>query len=82
MATVYRIINTLEEIGTLSRNDSFCFFDCCDCQWENGCRLEFEDGTILNLSAEQWSEIVRSGLQQCGYASGKNIKCMSPLESH
>jgi Fur family ferric uptake transcriptional regulator len=82
MATVYRMVNTLEEIGALNRNSPLCFFDCDGCECHNGCRLEFEDGTILSLSAEKWSEIVSAGLERCGYVSGKNIKCITPAEFH
>jgi Fur family ferric uptake transcriptional regulator len=82
MATVYRMVNKLEEIGVLSRNIPLCFLDCHGCRCDNGYRLEFEDGTSLTLSAEKWSEVVSIGLEQCGYMSGKNIKRITAVKFH
>jgi Fur family ferric uptake transcriptional regulator len=80
LATVYRMVNTLEEIGALSRNNQFCFADCDGHECNKGCRLEFEDGTILSLSGAKWNEVVSAGLERCGYKAGKNIKCITPAE--
>jgi Fur family ferric uptake transcriptional regulator len=82
MATVYRMVNTLEEIGALSRNSQLCFSDCDGCECDNGCQLEFEDGTILSLSGAKWREIVSAGLERCGYEPGKNIKRITSTEIH
>jgi Fur family ferric uptake transcriptional regulator len=82
MATVYRMVNTLEEIGALSRNSQLCFSDCDGCECDTGCQVEFEDGTVLSLSTAKWSEVVSTGLEQCGYESGKNIKRITSPEFH
>jgi Fur family ferric uptake transcriptional regulator len=82
MATVYRMVNTLEEIGALSRSSRLCFSDCDGCECDNGCQLEFEDGTTLSLSGAKWREIVSAGLERCGYEQGKNIKRITSTEIH
>jgi Fur family ferric uptake transcriptional regulator len=74
MATVYRMLHTLEEIGALNRNSQFGLSECGECECSHDCQLEFEDGTVLILPAKKWREVVKSGLEQCGYGQGKNIK--------
>lgn len=74
-ATVYRMINTLEEIGAISRNTMYhiaCSDECAD---ENPhCRIELTDGTKLQLDTSQWHEIVRLGLKASGFRSDARVK--------
>ena len=72
-ATVYRMINTLEDIGAISRNtmykiaaDEECPKDCSE---KKSCQIELADGTMLRLSPRQWEMIVASGLQACGFTN-------------
>jgi Fur family ferric uptake transcriptional regulator len=74
MATVYRMVSILEEIGAVSRNSVLGFPDCDRCRGNRDCRIEFEDGTVLSLPAEKWREVVETGLKQCGYGKGKSLK--------
>jgi Fur family ferric uptake transcriptional regulator len=73
MATVYRMVSILEEIGAVSRNSELGFKDCDRCGSNRDCRIELEDGTVLSLSAEKWKEVVEAGLKQCGYGNGKIV---------
>lgn len=66
-ATVYRMINTLEEIGAISRNTMY-HIACSDkCAENPHCRIELTDGTKLQLDTSQWHEIVRLGLKASGF---------------
>lgn len=72
-ATVYRMINMLEEIGAIDRKNMYRI-DCGeDQEQENGCTVEFEDHTVLHLSEKKWNQIVSSGLEACGYKKGKKV---------
>jgi Fur family ferric uptake transcriptional regulator len=81
IATVYRMVSTLEEIGAVSRNSVLGFPDCDRCGGNSDCRIEFEDGTVLSLSAEKWREVVETGLKQCGYGNGKSLKIVNEKKS-
>ena len=61
-ATVYRMVNTLEEIGAISRKNMYRI--TCDqgCEMENACTIEFDDNTIVELSSSKWNQIIQSGL--------------------
>jgi Fur family ferric uptake transcriptional regulator len=72
MATVYRMVHALEEIGALNRNGQFEIMDC-DSWCDQDCQLEFDDGTILVLPAEKWRDVIQAGLKQCGYGQEKNV---------
>lgn len=73
-ATVYRMINTLEEIGAISRKNMYKI-DCQrECDAENACTIELDDHTIIELSAQKWTQIIQSGLAACGYLNGQNVK--------
>ena len=48
-ATVYRMINTLEEIGAISRKNMYKI-DCSpQCRKENACTIEFDDDTMISF---------------------------------
>lgn len=79
-ATVYRMINTLEDIGAISRNSMYRI--TCDEECENkgecngACQIELTDGTKLEFTSHQWSQIVESGLKACGYGGTSAVKTM------
>ncbi|MCR4616966.1 MAG: transcriptional repressor [Lachnospiraceae bacterium] len=69
-ATVYRMINTLEDIGAISRKNMYriaCGTETCA---EKACTVTFEDGTILELSGAEWNKVIKSGLAAEGYKEG------------
>ena len=78
-ATVYRMINTLEEIGAISRKNMYKIACGGDCNMENVCTIEFDDGTVEELSARKWNQIIRTGLSACGYLEGKNLKSVTAM---
>ena len=65
-ATVYRMINTLEEIGAISRKNMYRI-SCEEGCKNQSCRIEFSDHTVCSFTPGMWNDIVRAGLQACGY---------------
>ena len=72
-ATVYRMVNTLEEIGAISRNNMYRVV-CGRRDEETAYEAEFADGTILRLSAGQWHQVILAGLDQCGYLGEQKLR--------
>ncbi|MDO5147602.1 MAG: transcriptional repressor [Eubacteriales bacterium] len=76
-ATVYRMINTLEEIGAISRKNMYrvsCEEDCREEEKKKVCTVEFEDEELCQLSDENWKTVVQEGMKACGYFKDKKIK--------
>ena len=72
-ATVYRMINTLEEIGAISRKNIYRV-DCSpECRKENACTIELDDGSVHHLSAKKWNSVIRAGLKSCGYLVDQRV---------
>ena len=72
-ATVYRMINTLEEIGAISRKNMYRV-DCSpECRKENACTIELDDGSVHHLSAKKWNSVIRAGLKSCGYLADQKV---------
>lgn len=74
MATVYRMVNTLEEIGAISRRNMYKIA-CSDCtDDEEACVIELEDDTVIRLSGKKWNSIISEGLSACGYTDGQAVR--------
>ena len=72
MATVYRMINALEEIGAISRKNMYRIESGENCA--GGCDIVLEDDTVFSMPKEKLDQIVRDGVRRCGYLSdGKKI---------
>lgn len=73
-ATVYRMVNTLEEIGAISRKNMYKIACGKECDMKNACTIELEDNTVIELSAKKWNQIIQSGLAACGYLNGQSVR--------
>lgn len=74
-ATVYRMVNMLEEIGAISRRNMYRIACGEKCDVERACRIELENGSEIELPAGDWHEVIRAGLVKCGYIKrGEKIK--------
>ena len=73
-ATVYRMINTLEEIGAISRKNMYKIACGNNCQVENAYTIEFDDDSVVELSARSWHEIIEKGLEACGFLGNRNLR--------
>lgn len=73
-ATVYRMINKLEEIGAISRRDVY-MINCdtkSDCK--DSCSIEFDDDTSISLSEKTWYDVIQEGLKACGYNCNGSVR--------
>ena len=76
-ATVYRMINILEEIGALSRKNMYKIACGSECEVKDACVIEFDDDTIIELSGKSWNQVIQSGLRVCGYSGGHKIRSVT-----
>lgn len=73
-ATVYRMVNKLEEIGAISRKNMYKIACGSGCEVENACTIEFDDDTVVELSAKKWHQVIKAGLAACGYSTDLNVR--------
>ncbi len=72
-ATVYRMVNTLEEIGAISRKNMYKVAYSESCSMEDACIVVLDDNTIHNLSAKNWNNVIKAGLIAYGYVNKQNV---------
>ena len=73
VATVYRMVNLLEEIGAISRKNMYKVAYSENCMMENACTIELDDGSVHHLSAKKWNSVIRAGLKSCGYLVDQRV---------
>ena len=73
-ATVYRMINKLEEIGAINRRNMYKVACDPDCDLQNACTVELDDDTIKHLSAKNWNAVIQAGLKACGYVEDQKVR--------
>lgn len=77
IATVYRMINTLEEIGAISRKNiqkTGCTGRCCD--MKGGCTVVTDESTQIILSEEDIQEALKYIMEKNGYKNVDEIKAV------
>lgn len=73
-ATVYRMVNILEEIGAISRKNMYRV-ECEDQgDGKDVCIIELDDNTIRYLSEKKWNSVILAGLKACGYVDRQRIR--------
>lgn len=77
VATVYRMVNALEEVGAISRKNMYrveCEDDCeGKSSGEDTCIVVLDDDTTYHLTPGTWNRIVSEGLRRCGYLKNQKI---------
>lgn len=77
VATVYRMVNALEEIGAISRKNMYkveCAEGCEEeCSGEETCIVVLDDNTTYHLTSGKWCRIMAEGLKSCGYLKNQKI---------
>ena len=81
VATVYRMVNLLEEIGAISRKNMYRISGCETCCQENGCTVRLSDDTVCKLPSEVWKQVVREGLKNMGYIGDQDIESIEMVMS-
>lgn len=75
VATVYRMINLLEENGAISRKNMYRV----SCPQEEkageaeGYRIELDDDSVCCLSRQNWNTVILEGLKACGYIDKQKV---------
>lgn len=71
VATVYRMLNTLEDIGAINRREMYRLRDSevtkAGFDDDSTYTIEFDDDTSIKVSAKKLGQIINSGLKLCGY---------------
>lgn len=73
VATVYRMINLLEEIGAISRKNMYRISCSMNCDREGACVIELNDRSICRLSSKEWYQVISEGLKSLGYTGGQKV---------
>ena len=73
-ATVYRMVNKLEEIGAISRKNMYKISCGAECDREDACTVEFDDNTVKHFSAKTWNRVILAGLKAYGYVNDQKIR--------
>ena len=76
-ATVYRMVNALEEIGAISRKNMYKVAYSETCSMEDACTVVLDDATTYHLSARKWNSVVQAGLTACGYLKDQKIESIT-----
>lgn len=77
IATVYRMINMLEEIGAISRRNMYKVECPGACPKEDACVVVLDDESVCRISPQKWKAIVEEGLQACGYLHNRKVVSIS-----
>ena len=84
-ATVYRMLNILEDIGVIKRNNIYQIDSTCI---EYGVKkkgyeviLYFDDMSTLELDPTDYQRIVEGGLRASGYMKGKKLSRITSVSN-
>ena len=80
MATIYRMINLLEEIGALKRKSAYRI--CDDRTQVPVCCVQLDDQTSIRLDNEKLCKIIEKGMESCGYLHSRRVRCISVENSN
>lgn len=72
-ATVYRMVNLLEEIGAISRKNMYRISCGMNCNKENACVIELDDQSVFRLSSGEWYKVISEGLRCMGYVGIQKV---------
>lgn len=81
-ATVYRMVNVLEEIGAISRKNMYKIAYSETCAMEDAATVVLDDETTYHLSAKSWNSVVRAGLTACGYLEHQKVSSITVKPCH
>ena len=77
IATVYRMVKTLEDIGAINRKNMYKI-DCGEnCNLKKGCTLVLDNREKVSLSAEDLHEAMMGILDKRGYGKGGKIESIT-----
>ena len=72
IATIYRMLGTMEDVGAIKRESSYRV--CCKKKNQiEGCSVELENHAFVELNAESLNQVIQKGMEACGYFNGKRV---------
>ena len=86
MATIYRMINLLEEIGALKRKRAYRI--CNEESPVHICSVKLDDYTSIRLDGEKLRQVIEKGMESFGYLHDRRVRSISmesgeyPLSMH
>ena len=75
IATVYRMVNVLSELGVFGDNFPYRL-DCGLKDQRKGCRIILKDRSEVELNGEEWNRILEEAVCQKGYGGTPEIDCV------
>lgn len=74
IATVYRMVKTLEEIGAIDRKNLYHISCDENCEFQDGCVLVLKNKEKVTLSMEDFREAVNEVLRRKGYREEEKVE--------
>lgn len=75
MATIYRMINLLEEIGALKRKRAYHI--CNEESPVHICSVKLDDYTSIRLDGEKLRQVIEKGMESFGYLHDRRVRSIS-----
>lgn len=75
MATIYRMINLLEEIGALKRKRAYRI--CNEESPVHICSVKLDDYTSIRLDGEKLRQVIEKGMESFGYLHDRRVRSIS-----
>ena len=75
MATIYRMINLLEEIGALKRKRAYRI--CNEESPVHICSVKLDDYTSIRLDGEKLRQLIEKGMESFGYLHDRRVRSIS-----
>lgn len=72
-ATVYRMVNLLEELGAINRKNMYRISCGMNCNRNNTFVIELDDQTVFRLSSGEWYKVISEGLRCCRYVDTQKV---------
>ena len=76
IATVYRMVKTLEEIGAIDRKNLYRISCEENCEFQEGCILVLKNKEKVTLSMEDFREAVNEVLRRKGYREENDVEAV------
>lgn len=73
MATIYRTVTALEEVGALNKSNIWCMKERKPVEAEE-CLVRLEDNTLIQLDAAALSRVIEKGMEESGFLKGKRVR--------
>ena len=79
MATIYRMINLLEEIGALKRKRAYRI--CNEESPVHICSVKLDDYTSIRLDGEKLRQVIEKGMESFGYLHDRRVRSISAFHA-